>query len=326
MRKIVFKYILILAFATPCLSKSLPIFATYVADYDQERKAEALIKSIRLFAGTANNAEILVFIDKSYNYSDKRLDPLGVKLISIDADSKMLALPYTNKAYAAAQAENLSEGKTDQLYWFDPETIVVSELQDLQLSNGKQIALRPVFLPNKVAIKYDQASDFFWTEIYKQAKIDLNEIIDVKTVLEETSIKAYFNCGVVSVNPSLKIFRKWADLQTEMLNKPDFLKMALVDVPHQIFFHQAVFTAAVLSTVTKNQIQWLSLACAYPLNLYERMPASLKINNLNQVNSMILEDVWNKNPKWLDVLTIDPLVKEQLRGIIDDYYRDSVNK
>ncbi len=295
------------------------VFATYVSDYNQVRKASQLVKSIRSNAGEYSNCTILIGVPDTNNFNFDFLKKEDVKFVILDIPEEAKNYYYAVKAYAAAQIEKSLDKNVTTLAWFDPETIVMGPVDDLELKQGFSAAIRPVFLFNKIGLKPDEQPNEFWAQLYDYLNLKAENIPVTETEVDLIKTRAYYNCGIFSVNPALGIMQEWARVQTVFLNDKDYQKKACSDAVRQIFFHQAVFSCVVCSKLKPDEISFLPMSCGYPLDLHQKIPAEKKINRLNDLSCAIIEYLWDKNPKWMDDFTVEEPLKTWLQHSTQEY-------
>jgi len=284
------------------------VFATYVSDFKQVRKTYQLVKSIRNSAGEYSNCEIYIGLSDTNSFNFDLLKSKDVKLVNLLVPAEARNYYFAIKAYAAAQIEKSLNKSVKTLAWFDPETIVTGPIDDLELKQGYSAAIRPVFLMNKIGIKPDEEANEYWGEILNYLNLNVKDMPIVETEVDLVKTRAYYNCGIFSVDPSLGIMQDWARVQSVFLMDNNYQKKACGDIMRKIFFHQVVFSCVVCSKLKQNEIYSLPMSCGYPLDLQQRMPEEKKINKLNDLSCAIIEDLWDKNPKWMeDYIAEDPL-------------------
>jgi len=292
---------------------------TYILTPDQEKKAEVLIKSLRRFGGDYGGVPVYVVLGNPREVPCPRLRQDGVELVPIEAGEPGRRYPLAIKAYAAARIERLTEDRFDTLAWFDPETLVVGPPQALDLGDRYDAAVKPVFKLNTVALPADAPPDAFWKPIYQAAGLSIEEIPAVKSILEGRPIKAYFNCEIFSVRPRIGIFREWAARLEPLLQDQEYQRTACPDFLHRLFLHQAVLSAVIISKVQARRRAELPDSCGYPLNLHRDLPQARRAPALNGLSGVILENVWDDDPDWFNLLEIREPLLGWLRQAYSDY-------
>ena len=295
------------------------VFATYVSNYTQVRKAYQLIKSIRNSAGKYSHCEIYIGLSDTNSFSFDLLKSKDVKFVYLDVPAEATNYCFAIKAYAAAQIEKDLNKSIKTLAWFDPETIVTGPVDDLELKQGYSAAIRPVFLMNKIGIKPDEEANEYWGKILNYFNLNVEDMPIVETEVDLVNTRAYYNCGIFSVKPSLGIMQEWARVQTVFLKDNEYQKKACGDIMRKIFFHQIVFSCVVCFRIKQNEIYSLPMTCGYPLDLQQRMPAEKKINKLNDLSCAIIEDLWDKNPKWMKDYVVEDPLKTLLQHATQEY-------
>jgi len=294
-------------------------FATYVSDYEQVRKASVLINSIRDNAGDYSNCFIYIGVPDTNDFNCDLLKSEGVKFIFLDLPEEAKNYFYAVKAYAAAQIEKSLDKNVSTLAWFDPETIVFGSVDDLELKGGYSAVMRPVFLMNKIGLTPDEQPNEFWSPLYNYLNLKIENIPILETEVDLIKTRAYYNCGIFSVNPALGIMQEWARVQTIFLKDEEYQKTACSNVMRKIFFHQAVFSCVIISKLKPDEINPLPISCGYPLELHGKMPEEKKISKLNNISCAIIENLWDKNPKWLDEFKAEEPLKTWLQHATQEY-------
>ncbi len=295
------------------------VFATYVSDYEQVRKASVLTKSIRDNAGEYSNCAIYIGLSDTNDFNYDLLKSEGVKFIYLDLPEEAKNYYYAVKAYAAAEIEKSLNKKITTLAWFDPETILFGSVSDLDLKGGYSAAIRPVFLMNKIGLKPDEPANEFWAPLYNYLNLNIENIPIAETEVDGVKTRAYYNCGIFSVNPALGIMQEWARVQTVFLKDEEYQKKACSFIMRKIFLHQAVFSCVVISKLKPDEIYPLPISCGYPLELHGKMPEEKKIIKLNDISCAITENLWDKNPDWMSMFAVEEPLKTWLEHATQEY-------
>jgi len=292
---------------------------TYVLSPDQEKKAEVLIKSLRAFGGDYGYVPVYVVLGDPHRLPCPRLQREGVHLVATDAPEIGRRFPLAVKAYAAAQIERLMDDRIDTLAWFDPETMVVGPLEDLDLGRRYDAAVKPVFKVNNVGLAAGTQPDAFWNPIYQATGLDPDKVPIVKTIVEDKPIKAYFNCEIFSVRPRAGIFGAWAARIEPFLTDTDYQRTGCPDFLHRLFLHQAVLSAVIIAKTQTPRRAELTDSCGYPLNLHHDLPQGRKASALNGLSGVILENIWDTRSDWMTWLEIREPLRSWLRRAYDEY-------
>ncbi len=303
--------------------KSNLTVATYATNSLQVKQVKILVNSIRKFGGSYADSPIYILLNDTINISVLDFIDSNVHLLSVELDSLILNYPLAIKAFAASNIEKLVWDKTSTLAWFDPETIVLGPLDELYLNDKYSAAVKPVFLQNKIGLLPDEEPNLFWSSIYKATGLKVKEIPVVETIGDEKKIRAYFNCEIFSVDPGLGILREWSRILLYLLKDSTYQSNACSGFLQQLFLHQAVLSAVIVSKVQQDKMHWLPLSCGYPFNLHTRLPANKKAKLLDSLSCVILENVWIKNPNWMDEININEPLKS---WILKEYSEFIKNK
>lgn len=300
-------------------------FVTYAADYEQERKAACLIKSIRDRGGKFSQSPIYVVLGDIENYPCNSLKSKGVTLLPAELDADLLNYPLAIKAYAAAMVERIVGNECTTLTWLDPETLLLGEINDLDLKNNYSVAVKPVFLVNAIGLTPETEPGIYWNAIFSATGLNWKDVPVVESVADKKKIRAYYNCEVFSVNPSLGIFKQWADELTKLIRNKEYQASACKTFIQKLFLHQAVLSAVITSKVKQDKINPLPITCGYPFNLHEKLPADIKAAKLNSLSCMIYETVWENNHNWLSTIGVNEPLKKWITNIYLDFIKIGTN-
>jgi len=296
---------------------------TYASNPLQLKQVRILVRSLRKFGGSYINSPIYIFLSDTTNISNADFIDSDVHLLSAELDSLILNYPLAVKAFAAAEVEKFVRNKCKTLAWFDPETIVLGPMDELNLNDKYSVALKPVFLQNKIGLLPDERPNMYWSVIYDAIGLKVEKIPIVETVLDEKKIRAYFNCEIFSVDPKLGIFGEWSRILLNLLKDSTYQHTACNGFLQQLFLHQAVLSAVIVSKVSEENIHWLPLSCGYPFNLHDRLPENKKAKLLDSLSCVILENVWLKNSNWMNDININEPLKT---WILQEYSEFIKNK
>lgn len=298
---------------------------TYVSDNVDERSTRAFIKSVREFAGDYKNCSIYVVLADEENFPCESLKDKNVVLLPLEMEEEFRNYPLAIKAFAAAQVEKIVKDDVVTLVWFDPATLVLNSLENLDLENKYDLAIRPVTLLNNIGLKPHTPPDDYWTPIYNELALDYKNIPTVKTIADESEIQAYYNCEIFSVNPRLGFFQKWSELLTKFLRDEAYQKNACTTFQRRLFLHQAVLSGLINKFISPDKIKSLSLKSAYPFNQHDKLPVGKKVNSPNDLSAIIFDYAWERNPKWMDIVAVNEPLKTSLENIFIDYLKLSDN-
>ncbi len=281
--------------ATASLAASGPVtFATIVTGLENARHAEALIASVRRFAGPYRNAPIYVVVDDADHVPTGDLRGLGVHLLPLEIDPAARQLPLAAKAYAAAQVERALAGRPGTLAWLDPETVVLAPPRLLDLDGRATVALRPVHLVNAVGQPPEAPVDAYWRGVYRAGGADPEAVPPVETAVDGKQVRFYVNCQVIAWRLGRDIGPRWAAALSTLARDHAFLAAHAADPLHRLFLHQAALSAVLLASTTAAERRWLPLDHGYPLALHQRLPEARRIARLDGVPCVILDTVWRQ--------------------------------
>jgi len=298
---------------------------TYVRDNIQERSTRAFIKSVRAHGGKYRNAVIYTILGDQSNFPCESLKNENVILLPLEMDPQFKNYPLAIKAFVAAQVEKLVEDQVTTLAWFDPATLVLGSLDELNLERKYGVAIRPVSLLNTIGIEPGSEPNNYWTPIYSELGLDYKNVPSYKTIVDEKPIQAYFNCEIFSVDPRLGIFTEWAKVLSKFLKDENYQKNACNTFLRRLFLHQAVLSSVIISKVESNDIKPLSIKSGYPFGQHERLSDEKKIKKLNDLSAIIFDYQWDRIGRWMEKIAVEEPLKEWLMETFIDYCKLSTN-
>lgn len=268
-------------------------FATVVSSPEDRWCARLLLASLRAFGGALAGSPVLLFStdmpgppgrETVVAFADQ-----GVQIVRLPPDSLIGEYLFATKVRACARAEEIVAGRARTLAWLDPRCLVVKPPEGLALDAAHDAALRPVHIRN-VGSPSAEMPDDFWQAVF--AALGLPDVeLGVESYVDAQRIRAYFNCGTFAVNPNLGLMRRWRDGFARLANDRAFQAGPCADELHRIFLHQAVFSALLASEIELLRIRFLPPAYGYPVHLHHRVPADRRPAALNDLTTIIHEDL-----------------------------------
>lgn len=292
---------------------------TYVGNDVQERSTRALIKSLRELGGKYREAKVYVLLADPAHFPAESLESDNVILLPLEADTDLQTYPLAIKAFAAAQAEKIVKNEVSSLAWFDPATLVLGSLDELDLDGTYGVAIRPVSLVNTIGIPPGEKANDYWSPIYKELELDYRRLPAYETVVDGKPIQPYFNCEIFSVDPSLGIFSGWAHLLTKLLKDEAYQKNVCTTFLRRLFLHQAVLSGVIMSKVKPSDIKPLSIKTGYPFNQHEQLAVHKQVRSLNELSAVIFDYQWEKESDWMEKIPAQGKLKIWLTEAYADY-------
>jgi len=293
--------------------------ATYVDSDEKAAHARALIKSLRRFGASYQNSPVYVALDTTKGLSSARMSLQNVTLVPFHMPSCAAGYPLAVKAYAAAAIEASMPDSVRTLAWFDPETLVLGSLQDLDLDTSQAVAIRPVFLVNTIGQSPATAVNDYWRPIYRATALESSAVPQVRSVVDEHVLRAYYSCIIFSFQPRLGLAGEWSRLMTIFVQDTLYQKSVCTTFLQKLFLHQAILSALIVRRVPAGDIRMLPLTCGYPLNLHERLPDGKKQKSMDHLSSLILDELWRRNADWQSLLPCAEPMRTGLRQLYDEY-------
>jgi hypothetical protein len=288
------------------------VFASIVyPTKSSETNALLLADSIRTFAGSLSRNPILYFTPKYGRQlsttTKERLGSLNVEAIPFKIDSETLQFPLAGDVFAAAIAESTVYSQTDLLAWLGTNTIMLQEPEAFLLQKEKNLGYRPVH-HTIVGSRYDKAIDEFWTLVYRCCKVPQDRIFPMKTHIDGTRIRPYFNAGMLITRPRKRLLQKWSNNFFDLYQKPLFQEFYKKDQLYKIFIHQALLSGAILSNFETDELAELPSTYNYPLHLHSKDVTNHRPSFIEEVVTFRHESFYH-DKEWIKKMP----AKQQLR-------------
>ena len=289
-------------------------FAFLVTAGEAEGQALLLTRSIRAFAGIYDSAPVQVlFPTKGVELSPDttaELKNLAVQLLPFEVEPQALAFPFGAKVFAAAAAEKYAVGQSDLLVWLDTDSIVIQEVTDLVIDDNKALGYRPVD-HTLIASRYAEPVDNYWQLIYLKCAVPDDQIFPMTTSVDMVTIRPYFNAGMLVTRPESGVLRQWADTFNRLYRLPIFPPFYQQNELYQIFFHQAVLSGVILTSVEQEALHTLPHLVNYPLHMHADYPAERRPATMNELVTCRYDTAF-QNADWRGTITVDEPLKSWL--------------
>ena len=284
------------------------VFLTVVTSPQEEHYASILIDSIRDFSGQYRNCEIYVAQSGRERLACEALKARGARIVALEMNDRLRGYPLADKVYACAQLERMIGSESQVLVWMNPECLVLRPPVELALRPSEAIAVRPVHIKNVGSPTTEPANDY-WLTVFKTLGVDPARAFAVESFVDGQNIRAYFNCGTMSIRPERELCQVW---------KESFERLALdkafqqtLDKRHALFLHQVVFSAVLAARLQPSEIKMLPPDYGYPLHLHGELPSERKSGSLNDLTTVIYEEYF-QDPNWADGIAIQEPLKSWL--------------
>jgi hypothetical protein len=298
------------------------IFTFMMGSGEAEKDALRLARSIRAFGGEFSFNPIWMLSQRSEDElsdeTQQELFSLGARLIAFDVDPDAGNFPFVNYVTGAGIAEGLAQGETSFLVMMASDTLVLQTPSACLLPGGKSLGACPVHL-KLLGCGYDDPLDEFWRLVYYYCQVDLERIFPMQTIVDEQTVRAYFNAGLLVVRPERGLLRSWQEDFEHLYHLPEFEAYYQQNELYEIFMHQAVLAGSILSSLTADEIQQLPFEMNYPLHLHAKVPDWRRPVSLSQLITCRFED-YNEffgNPDVNAMIQIEEPLKGWLKTQIE---------
>ena len=281
-----------------------------------ELNALLFAESIREFAGDLSQAPIWCYVpesDKQISTTVKeRLLALDVLLLPFMESQRF---PFMGHAQAASLAESRADGQADILVWSATNTVFLQEPSEFLLQEGISLGYRPVHHV-LIGSRYNEPLDSFWKKIYEQCNVPEDRIFPMKTHVEETEVRPYFNAGCLSTRPERGLFRRYYESFLATYQKSEFQEFYKEDERYAIFIHQAVLSGIVLSEIENRKMVQLPRSYNYPLHLYNDDTTKDRPPSIEKVVTFRHEG-FHTDPDWEKKMPAGNQLKNWIKTILE---------
>jgi hypothetical protein len=212
--------------------------------------------------------EIVAVTPKHLNLS---VEIPGVTQITVEIAPEYRAIPYLDRMFAAAAFEDVCE---DEYIWMDVDSYF---FKHLEFRNSTEIYANPVDKRN-IGDIYGEDRSPLWLALFKYFDIaDIYPFITTRVTKER--IYPYYNNGMVLINKNRALFRTVKDAICVLMTYDNIKRLLQISEQNLIYFHQAVFTCAILKLYHKS-IKPLPYAVNYSLDLHEHTPTPVPFEDI----------------------------------------------
>ena len=289
------------------------VFAMMADEGELEKETLILSRSIRAFAGNfCSNPIWILFPDEFSHLSQsllKEYEQLEIQLIPFSIDRAVLKFPYAAKIYAASLAEDLAFNHFERLAWFDATSILIQQPDPLIIPNNISLGYRPVD-HTLIGSLYHEPLDAFWNNIYQACGVSQEFLFPMPTMADLNIIRPYFNAGFLVIRPEAALLHKSMENFKMHYRKKIFQDFFYQDERYKIFFHQAILSGTILSSLAPEEMVMLKNTINYPLHMHFEIPQDRRINTMNDLTSG--RYCMSYNPNWLGSIPVEEPLKSWL--------------
>ena len=262
-----------------------------------------LLASLQEFGGSWAESPCWILSPQSqgdFSRKDrKRLERLRSEIIPFPDIDGLLRFPLAAKVQAAAAAEELARGKAALLAWLDEDTLILDGLDEFLLPGHQFFGYRPVH-HKLLGTAWGEEPDAYWQMVYQRCGADPGKDFPLVSHAGER-IRPYFNAGCYTVRPERGILAKWWEIFQDCYQGEEFQQFYQQDPLYAVFLHQAVFTAAALGSLEKEEMQEFSRRINYPLHLHEKLLPHLRVERLDELTTARYENLLETDD-WQEVI------------------------
>ncbi len=250
--------------------------------------ARLLIDSIRSFGGALSQAPIWLFEGDPQSSPCKSLESDDVQVLPLRVPDSVQDYFFADKVSACAEAEKRATAAVQSLIWIDPSCLVINPPLLFSLDQSFDAAVRPVHITN-VGLPAAAPVDGFWKMIFTEVGVEDIEAT-VETFVDQQRIRSYFNSHAFAVDPSRGLLHQWYECFESLVCDEEYQAQFCQDQVHQIFLHQAVWSALLTTRFDPQHIRFLPPDYNYPYNLHQLVPFNRRAAALNDLVCIAYED------------------------------------
>ncbi len=253
------------------------LFISLVTDAIEAAHAGLLIDSLRDFGGPFSDCAVWVFYPEKFAIDRTVLSRKVARLVPFRLPQLYSSFLFAEKPYVAAKAEEMLLPGVRCLAWLDHGALILNSPNLYVLDPDFDAALRPVYVKN-IGLLANDPLDGYWKAVYQAAGLEDDGGHTVASVTDGKVLRPYFNCGQYAMNSSMGIFRRWWKCFERLVNDADFQAGACQDEEHQIFLHQAAFSAVIMKNIDWERIRRLPPEYGYPFHHRHDLPAETRLS------------------------------------------------
>jgi hypothetical protein len=241
-----------------------------------ERQSVLLCETIRRRAGRFAKMPIYSFRPRLGSplaeRTHKRFSELGVIHIEGPFNTRLPNYGHANKPYVCAWAE--ATLPHERLVLLDSDMLALSEPSDFDLGTGATVAVAPE--PFKVAGTNGHDENTAMWDAYESHVGVAGRLPMVVTRVDEQRIRAYYNVGLIIARRDAGVMRTWLEVMESLVSS------GLVPGDRRaVFTDQIAFSLALAKLGVSPYV--LPPTYNYPLAFYERLPASIRVESLDEI-------------------------------------------
>ena len=265
-----------------------------------ENSAILLAESVRAYAGTLSKSPIWYYVpfngDELSFEAEERLLALDVDLITFKVDQEASKFFFVPEVVAAAEAEEMAQGKTDVLAWLGSNTVVLQEPRDFLLPGGKNVGYRPVH-HTLVGSRFGEPLDPFWRIVYERCGVKEDRVFPMQTHVDGETIRPYLNAGLLVTRPEKRLIQRWRDSFLSIYRETELERIYKTDSRYRIFIHQAVLSGITMASFSCSELLELPPTYNYPIHLYDEDTTGHRPRGLEELVTFRHEEFY-KDPDW----------------------------
>jgi lipopolysaccharide biosynthesis glycosyltransferase len=290
-------------------------FVLVVEHNDLEPKSTLLVESIRRYEAL-KLAPIYVVQPRTGPPPSKAclssLAQNGAVFIFADLNREWRRHSMMNKVYASALVEELVENKVQTLVFLDSDVLVTSGPDGIELNGEEAVAVAPIaeWRLGQMGQPVDEPITQIWELVFDVCGVKWPPSWQISTMIDKRVIFPYFNSGVVAVQPTLGIFRKWRENANRLAQDERAHKIP-ENSRDYTFLDQTTLAGTLLAELPREKIRVLSHRYNYPLHAHNVMPEEVRAKALEDIHFVHYHGHFS-NLYWMDDIQVSEPFKAWL--------------
>ena len=248
-----------------------------------EGQAILLFQSLRYFGGRLAGAQAYALSPRAGHTistgARSLLKQLDVEYIDRDLNTECAHYGSANRVAAAAYIEATT--RHDILVILDSDTVFVREPSHFLLASDDDAAVRPVDVKGICTSGAGDPNDEYWRRLTMCCGVSYDDIPEIVTTVDQTSVKANYNGGLVVARTRRGMMQKWAEFFFRSIREGIIPRQSASEfrsgaglVPQETArlwgSNQAALSLALWSSTRR--VRELPPGYNYPLHLHDEMP------------------------------------------------------
>ena len=265
----------------------------------------------------SNSTMVCMFPDTEKEFHPmwvSEMQDMAVRLVPVDLEPEQSRKWFVGHALAASKAEEILADEVERLAWFNPNTVIMQQPSELIISKEKILGYRPVHHA-LIGSRFNKPLDEYWSIVYEICNVPEDRVFAMKTHVEETLVRPYFNAGCLVVRPKVGILSQWSKTLVESYDHQKLVEQYAADPKYEIFIHQAILSGIILNRLKQEELVELSALYNYPVHLHQEDKTADRPSAMDDTVTFRHEGFY-AHENWSNTFPASEEIKQWLSSII----------